>query len=116
MSRRDPNIPEDKNRISKILLTFYWGLLVLSLVVILRIINIQFVWEPDAGTLEHFTPKNRMVELKPDRGEIMDCNRRVLASSTPLYTIRMDCQILKRELAKSAIPMGRDSLTEAGWR
>lgn len=116
MSRRDPNIPEDKNRISKILLTFYWGLLVLSLVVILRIINIQFVWEPDAGTLEHFTPKNRMVELKPDRGDIMDCNRRVLASSTPLYTIRMDCQILKRELAKSAIPMGRDSLTEAGWR
>lgn len=116
MNRRETNRKEDRNRISKILLGFYWFLLVISLAIIGRIIHIQFGWEPDPDTLEHFTPRNRMVEVQPDRGEIMDCNRKVLASSTPLYTIRMDCQIQKRELEKGAIPMGKDSLTEAGWR
>lgn len=116
MKKTDTNRREDKNRISKILLVFYWCLLGLSLIVIARLVHIQFGWEPDSGTLEHFTPKNRMVEIKPDRGEIMDCNRKVLASSTPVYTIRMDCQIQKRELEKGSIPMGKDSLTEAKWR
>ena len=103
MNRRETNRKEDRNRISKILLGFYWFLLVISLAIIGRIIHIQFGWEPDPDTLEHFTPRNRMVEVQPDRGEIMDCNRKVLASSTPLYTIRMDCQIQKRELRKALL-------------
>lgn len=113
---QNQNTYEDKNRISKILLVFYWILLFASVVVILRIAYIQFFWEPDAQTLENFVPKNEKVTLKPERGDIMDCNRRILASSTPLYTIRLDCQIQKREMADGAIQMGRDTLNEDIWR
>lgn len=116
MERQNPNTYEDKNRISKILLAFYWVLIAASIVVICKIAYIQFIWEPDAQTLENFIPKNEKVEIKPERGDIMDCRRRLLASSTPLYTIRMDCQIQKRELEKGTIHIGKDSLTEAIWR
>ena len=116
MERQNLNTYEDKNRISKILLVFYWVLLLASIAVICKIAYIQFIWEPDAQTLENFVPSNRKVEIKPERGDILDCNGRLLASSTPLYTIRLDCQIQKRELENGAIQMGRDTLTEAIWR
>ncbi len=116
MGRQNSNIPEDKNRISKILLIFYWALLLLSCIVIGRIFYIQFIWEPPTQSIENFTPHNTSVEIKPERGDIMDCNRKLLASSTPLYTIRLDCQIQRSELEKHAIKMGKDSLTESSWR
>lgn len=116
MKAQNQNIQDDKNRISRILLAIYWLLILASVAVILKIVYIQFIWEPDAQTLEHFTPKNAKEIVKPERGDIMDCNRKLLASSTPLYTIRLDCQIQKRELSKGSIQVGKDSLTEAGWR
>ena len=116
MRGQNSNTPEDKNRISKILLVFYWALLLLSCVVIGKIIYIQYVWEPPKQSIENFTPNNESVEVKPERGDIMDCNRKLLASSTPLYTIRLDCQIQKEELEKKTIKMGKDSLTEELWR
>ena len=116
MGRQNSNMPEDKNRISKILLVFYWVLLLVSVAVLISLVNTIYIWEPPTQNIEHFTPKNEAVEIKPERGNIMDCNRKVLASSTPLYTIRLDCQIQKEEMAKRAIKMGKDSLTEAIWR
>ena len=116
MERQFTNTPEDRNRISKILLIFYWILLFLSLIVIGKIIYIQFIWEPPTQCLENFIPNNKKVEIKPERGDIMDCRRRLLASSTPMYTIRMDCEIQKAEMQKGAIKMGKDSLTEDSWR
>ena len=116
MDRQNLNNYEDKNRISKILLVFYWILLAASVVVIGKIAYIQFIWEPDPQTLENFIPKNEKTVIKPERGDIMDCNRKLLASSTPLYTIRLDCQIQKRELEKGPVSMGKDTLTEVKWR
>lgn len=109
-------MPEDKNRISKILLIFYWVLLLVSCAVIVSIIITQYFWEPPTQSIENFTPKNEAVEVKPERGDIMDCNGKLLASSTPIYTVRLDCQIQKEELEKRTIRMGKDSLTEAIWR
>lgn len=109
-------MPEDKNRISKILLAFYWVLLLISVFVLISLVNTIYIWEPPTQNIEHFTPKNEPVEIKPERGNILDCNGKVLASSTPLYTIRLDCQIQKEEMEKRAIKMGKDSLTEAIWR
>ena len=116
MSRENGNRKEDKNRISKILLAFYWLLLILSVVVIAKIIHIQFAWEPDAERLHLFIPNSKKVEIRPERGEIKDCNRKILASSTPIYTIRMDCQIQKAEMQNGPIHMGNDTLSEHQWR
>ena len=48
---------EDKHRISKILWFLYCSFLVLSVVLILRIVNIQYFWEPDPDTVEYFQPR-----------------------------------------------------------
>ena len=72
MATQDTNTNNEKNRISRILLGFYWLLLFISFLVVCKIVYIQFIWEPDPQTIEHFIPKNRKKEIKPERGDIMD--------------------------------------------
>ena len=89
---------QDKHRISKILWTLYCLFLVASLAVIVKIVYIQSIWEPDVQTIKEFLPDNKKEIVKPERGDVLDCNGKLLATSTPLYTVRMDCQIQKNEL------------------
>ena len=95
MSRKQQE--EDKHRISKILWYLYCTFLVLSIVLIVRIVDIQYFWEPDPETLEYFQPKRTDKTIKPERGSIMDINGKLLAISTPMYDIHMDCAVLKDE-------------------
>ena len=106
---------EDKHRISKILWFLYCSFLVLSVVLILRIINIQYFWEPDPDTVEYFQPRKYEKKSKPERGAIMDMNGKLLAISTPLYNINMDCAVLKEEFRAGKTPRETDSL-EREWR
>ena len=106
---------EDKHRISKILWFLYCSFLVLSVVLILRIINIQYFWEPDPDTVEYFQPRKYEKKSKPERGSIMDMNGKLLAISTPLYNINMDCAVLKEEFRAGKTPRETDSL-EREWR
>lgn len=105
------------DRVSMILLAFYAIFLVLSLVIIGKIIYVQYFWEPPKQSLEEFIPNYEKTTIKPDRGDILDCEGRILASSTPLYNIRMDCCIQKNILfAGKKIKVGKDSITEQDWR
>ena len=106
---------EDKHRISKILWFLYCSFLVLSVVLILRIINIQYFWEPDPDTVEYFQPRKYEKKTKPERGAIMDMNGKLLAISTPLYNINMDCAVLKEEFRAGKTARETDSL-EREWR
>ena len=106
---------EDKHRISKILWFLYCSFLVLSVVLILRIINIQYFWEPDPDTVEYFQPRKFEKKTKPERGAIMDMNGKLLAISTPLYNINMDCAVLKEEFRAGKTARETDSL-EREWR
>lgn len=45
----------------------------------------------------------------------MDCNGKLLALSTPMYNINMDCKILKEEYEKEEDSVRRDTL-ERNWR
>ena len=94
------NIGNEKYKTSRILWFLYCFFLFLSLVIIIRIIHIQFFWEPSESTLEYFQPKKEKHEVQPERGAIMDCNGKLLAYSTPMYNINMDCTILKDEHEK----------------
>lgn len=106
---------EDKHRISKILWFLYCSFLVLSVVLIIRIINIQYFWEPDPDTVEYFQPRKYEKKTKPERGAIMDMNGKLLAISTPLYNINMDCAVLKEEFRAGKTARETDSL-EREWR
>ena len=116
MMNKGINTQDNRHRISRGLWTVYCLFLLLSTVIIGKIIYIQFIWEPDQKTLSYFTPDNHKAKIKPERGTITDHNGRLLAISTPLYTIHMDCHILKRELSNGKVKIGKDSISEKDWR
>ena len=115
MARRNEIRQEDKHRISKILWFLYCIFLILSLVLIIRIVDIQFFWEPDPDTVRYFQPERYENKTKPERGTIMDMNGKLLAISTPLYNINMDCAVLKDEFRTGKTPKMTDSL-EREWK
>lgn len=106
---------EDKHRISRILWFLYCIFLVASVVIIVRIIGIQFVWEPDPQTVSYFQPRKYEHKTKPERGAIMDKNGKLLAISIPMYNINMDCQVLKEDFKIGKTAKQTDSL-ERAWR
>lgn len=108
----------DQHNTSKLLWYIYCLFLGLSLVILGRIVYLQFIWEPSDDTryLSFFQPRKYMHEIEPERGSIIDCNGNLLAFSTPMYNINMDCQILKKELAAGKVKVGKDSISEKDWR
>lgn len=115
MARKTDIQNEDRHRISRILWFLYCIFLGLSILLIARIIHIQFAWEPDAQTVKYFQPKKYQDKTKPERGTIMDINGKLLAISTPMYNIHMDCAVLKEEHTVGKTARETDSL-ERIWR
>lgn len=115
MARNSRIRQEDKHRISKILWFLYCLFLILSVVIIIRIVNIQYFWKPDPQTVEYFQPRRYENKTKPERGSIMDMNGKLLAISTPMYNINMDCAVLKDEFRARKDIRETDSL-ERDWR
>lgn len=107
--------PENRHRISKILWFLYCLFLVCSVILIGRIIYIQLIWEPDSQTVKYFQPKRYENKTKPERGAIMDMNGKLLAISTPMYNIHMDCAVLKDEFSNGHTAKETDSL-ERIWK
>jgi cell division protein FtsI (penicillin-binding protein 3) len=106
---------KDRDRISVTLWWLYCLFLVLSVIFIIRICTIQFSWKPDQELVRYFQPKRYEQIEKPERGAIMDCNGKLLAISTPMYNINMDCTVRKEEFAMAKTARKRDSL-ENDWK
>lgn len=111
------------DRVSIILLVICALFLLLSLLLTYRMFHLQFIWDRPGNSLEQFIPNYVETVIEPDRGDILDCNGRILASSTPLYDIRMDCCIQQEYLAdgrKIKIPRNptikKDSINEQEWK
>lgn len=62
-----------------------------------RAIWIETVWEPDPRCLNmrEFTSQTYRRTIKPQRGNILDCNGRLLAITLPTYRVELDCSIHK---------------------
>ena len=97
MAKKDIEIrkEKEKRRPSRVLMHFYMLFLAVSLVVIGKIIYIQYIWEPNPKFVKDFKPAKQKEVIVPERGIILDHNGRLLAISTPLYNIRMDCYVQK---------------------
>ena len=106
---------EGKHRISKILWFLYCVFLCASLLLIGRIIQLQFAWEPDSKTVKYFQPKRYLHKTQPERGDILDMNGNLLAISTPVYNIHMDCAIRQDEFRRGKTKEVTDSL-ERIWK
>ena len=87
----------EKRRASNVLTAFHILFLTAALAIIVKIVILQFFWEPDQRYIHHFHPKKQKEELDPQRGSIIDHNGKLLAMSTPMYNVYMDCYVLKEE-------------------
>ena len=97
MAQQDIEIrkEKEKRRASRVLMHFYMLFLAVSLVVIGKILYIQYIWEPNPKFVKDFKPAKQKEVIEPERGTIVDHNGKLLAISTPLYNIYMDCYVLK---------------------
>lgn len=109
---------KEQHKTSRILWYLYCVFLILTFVILGKILYLQLFWEPEEETryLSYYQPRKYMHEIEPDRGSIIDCNGKLLAYSTPMYNIHMDCEVLKSELAHKKVKVGKDSITENDWR
>lgn len=83
------------DRISMILLLIYIVVLFISALIIGKLIYIQKSWEPDKSIAKYFLPPAEKYTIAPDRGAIIGCGGEILAMSTPMYGLRMDCTVRK---------------------
>lgn len=98
MTEKDKNLireERERRRPSRVLMYFYLFFLVVSVIVVGRIIYLQYIWEPNPKFVRHFQPAKQIEKIEPERGSIIDHNGRLLAISTPLYNIYMDCYVQK---------------------
>ncbi len=85
----------ERRRASNVLSAFHVVFLLLGIAAVINIIITQYFWEPDPEYLSFFQPTKRKQDIEPDRGAILDHNGNLLAMSTLMYNIYMDCYVLK---------------------
>mgnify|MGYP006358889605 FL=1 len=74
---------------------FHVVFLIIAIAAVTKIVITQYFWEPDPEYLHYFQPRKKKMDIDPDRGAIIDHNGNLLAMSTPMYNIYMDCYVLK---------------------
>ena len=89
-----------RDRIGMVLYIFYVLLLVLTVLVIAKLVYFQIIWKPEPRIAGALTPSIVKRTVEPVRGNIIDCNGRLLAMSYPIYDIHMDCTVMKAEYGK----------------
>ena len=78
-----------------ILYYLYVAFLGLSLVLVARMAYIQWFWKPDKTIERYFKPQSVQTVIDPERGSILGVDGKLLAMSTPMYEIFMDCTVRK---------------------
>ena len=78
---------------------FYVLLLLASALLFAKLIYIQIFFKPDPKIQTALTPRSIARSVEPVRGNIIDCEGRLLAMSCPTYQIAMDCTVRREEFA-----------------
>ncbi len=85
----------EKRRASNVLTAFNILFLIAAIAIVVKIVVLQYFWEPDPEFVRYFQPAKTKQVLEPERGSIIDHNGKLLAMSTPMYNIYMDCYVMK---------------------
>ncbi len=89
-----------------------------------RTIYFETIWKPDPRCLAMDDFKSKSVEkiIKPQRGNILDCNGKLLAITIPTYTVELDCALHKEhyktltKASKKHKGMTEGEVAEREWR
>lgn len=90
---------KERDRIAMILYYLYALFLILAVFLVIRIVQIQTLWKPDQAIVKYFRPVSTKSVIEPERGAIIGCDGKLLAMSTPLYHLYMDCTVRKEYFA-----------------
>lgn len=100
-------------RESNILKVLHVAFTLACLLVVGKILYYQLIFKDSDPNLKYFKARSRKVELTPVRGSILASDGRLLAISTPMYQIHMDCTVRKAEFKANA-KEGKNK--ESEWR
>jgi len=106
---------KERDRISIILYLLYLLLLIGSVVLIGKLIWLQTAFKPNPRIERALTPPSTKHITEPVRGNIYDCQGRLLAMSCPNYMIHMDCTVQKNNYDHMK-NRERAQKLEAQWR
>ncbi len=84
-----------KRRASNVLMAFNILFFTVAIAIVIKIVILQYIWDPDPRYVKYFQPKSKKEILEPERGSIIDHNGKLLAMSTPMYNVYMDCYVMK---------------------
>lgn len=114
-AERQNKAKKKRDRIGVILYCFYAIVLVAGFFIIGKMVCIQLFWEPDKDVARFFLPPSTKSVIEPDRGAIIGCDGKLLAMSTPMYQLYMDCTVLKSVFRGKSNPdsLERDWLSKA---
>lgn len=114
-AERQNKAKKKRDRIGVILYCFYAIVLVAGFFIIGKMVCIQLSWKPDKDVARFFLPPSTKSVIEPDRGAIIGCDGKLLAMSTPMYQLYMDCTVLKSVFRGKSNPdsLERDWLSKA---
>ncbi|MBR1407113.1 MAG: transpeptidase family protein [Bacteroidales bacterium] len=103
------------DRVVRSLYLLYLGYILGAVLVVVRIIQLQLTYQPDERIADLFHPRSIKQQLDPERGSILAHDGRLIAMSTPMYQVYMDCAVLKREY-RDMKDKAKGQRLEAEWR
>lgn len=114
-AERQNKAKKKRDRIGVILYCFYAIVLVAGFFIIGKMVCIQLFWKPDKDVARFFLPPSTKSVIEPDRGAIISSDGKLLAMSTPMYQLYMDCTVLKSVFRGKSNPdsLERDWLSKA---
>lgn len=114
-AERQNKAKKKRDRIGVILYCFYAIVLVAGFFIIGKMVCIQLFWKPDKDVARFFLPPSTKSVIEPDRGAIIGSDGKLLAMSTPMYQLYMDCTVLKSAFRGKSNPdsLERDWLSKA---
>ena len=89
-----------RDGITVVLWVLYLIFLVAGVVIIGRIVWLKMFWKPDPGIVSYIKPHDVKEVIEPGRGAILARDGRLLAMSTPMYQVFMDCTVQKDAFEK----------------
>ncbi len=86
---------KQRDSITVVLWALYMIFWLVGFVILGRIVWLKLFWEPDPSIAAYIKPHDVKEVIEPMRGSILARDGRLLAMSTPMYQVFMDCTVQK---------------------
>lgn len=97
------------SRAQKVTQSIWIGIIV-SGILLCSILGIKVFTYKESNITKYFRPNKKVENVVPSRGDILDCKGRILATSSTIYEVRLDCKCAKDTVWKAEVRDLADAL------